>query len=240
MGSVATLARKELRQIFLSPIAYAFMVVFVFFVTFMFFRDFFLIRQASMAGFFGWFPYVFAVVLPGVTMRMWAEERRQGTIEFLLTSPVETWQIVLAKYIGGLVLVTLCVLCTLYVPVTVARYGELDFGPVVGGYLGAVLMGGMCIAICMFLSAFTQDQIVSFLVGVSVLLALVLLGHPYFSSEFGPGSWLGAFARVVSPTTHFESIGRGVIDLRDIYYFVAVTVLFLYLNARVIDLRRWR
>ena len=240
MGSVLTLARKELRQIFLSPIAYAFMIVFVFFVTFMFFREFFLIRQASMAGFFGLFPIAFAVVLPGVTMRTWAEERKQGTLEFLLTSPIETWHIVVGKYIAGLALVTLCVLCTLYVPITVASYGDLDLGPVIGSYLGAILMGGACIAIGMFLSAFTQDQIVSFLVSLVVLLVLVLLGHPYIASEFGPGSWLGAFARVVSPTTHFESIGRGVIDVRDIYYFVAITVLFLYMNARVIDLRRWR
>ncbi|MHC4547538.1 MAG: ABC transporter permease [Planctomycetota bacterium] len=240
MGSTLTLARKEIHQIFLSPIAYAFLVVFLLFVNFMFFREFFLVRQASMAGFFGLFPLAFAIVLPGVTMRMWAEERNAGTIEFLLTSPIEAWHIVLGKFLAGLALVVLCIAFTLLVPFTVAGYGDLDAGPVIGGYVGAILMGGACIAIGMFLSAFTQDQIVSFLVGVIVLLTLVLLGHPYISSLFGPGSWLGTFARVVSPTTHFESIGRGVIDLRDVYYFVGITVLFLYLNARVIDLRRWR
>ncbi|MHC4164837.1 MAG: ABC transporter permease [Planctomycetota bacterium] len=240
MRSVLTIARKEFRQMFLSPIAYVFLVVFIFFVTFMFFRDFFLIQQTSMAQFFGLFPIAFAVVLPGVAMRVWAEERKQGTIEFLLTSPIEAWHIVVGKFLACLALVVLCVVFTLWVPITVATYGDVDLGPVIGGYLGSILMGGACIAIAMFLSAFTQDQIVSFLVGVIVLLTLVLLGHPYIASEFGPGSLMGKFARVVSPTTHFESIGRGVIDVRDVYYFVAMTALFLYLNARVIDLRRWR
>ena len=137
MHSVLTIARKELRQIFLSPIAYAFLVVFIFFVTFMFFRDFFLIRQTSMAQFFGLFPIAFAVVLPGVAMRVWAEERKQGTIEFLLTSPIETWHIVVGKFLACLALVALCVLFTLWVPITVAGYGDLDLGPVIGGYLGS-------------------------------------------------------------------------------------------------------
>ena len=240
MRSVLNLAWKETKQIFLSPIAYTFLVVFVFFVTYLFFRVFFLRAQATMDSFFGIFPIAFAVVIPGMTMRMWAEERRQGTIEFLLTSPVETWHLVLGKFLAGIGLVVLCMLMTLLVPWTVAKYGPLDLGPVVGGYLGAIFMGATCIAIGMFLSAFTQDQIVSFLVGVIVLLALVLLGDPYINSEFGPGSWIGAFSRAVSPTTRFESLGRGVIDLRDLYYFVAMTAFFLYLNVRAIDLRRWR
>jgi len=240
MSSVLTLARKEIRQIFLSPIAYAFLTVFVFFVTFMFFRTFFLVREISMAGFFDLFPMVMAIVIPGVTMRMWAEERKQGTIEFLLTSPIETWHIVVGKFLGGLALVALCLIITLLVPITVGRYGTLDTGPVWGGYIGALMMGGTFISIGMFVSAFTADQIVSFLAGVTVMLFLVLLGHPFISSEFGAGSWFGAFARTISPTTHFESIGRGVIDLRDVYYFVAISGLFLYLNVRVIDLRRWK
>ena len=240
MGSVITLARKELRQIFLSPIAYAFMLVFVFFVTFMFFRSFFLSQQVSMAQFFDLFPIAFAVVIPGITMRTRAEERKQGTMEFLLTSPVQTWQIVVGKFIGALALVTVCLLLTLLVPYTVGKFGDLDSGPVWGGYLGALMMGGTCIAIGMFCSSFTQDQIVGFLVGVSVLLTLVLIGAPFIQTEFSAGSAFGTFARTISPTTHFESMGRGVVDLRDVYYFVAMIVLFLYLNTRVIDVRRRR
>jgi len=240
MSSVLTLTRKELRQIFLSPIAYAFLFVFVFFVTFMFFRAFFLVRETTLTGFFFWFPYAFAIVIPGVTMRAWAEERKQGTMEYLLTAPVETWHIVLGKFFAGLCLVACCLLLTLKVPLTVAHYGSLDWGPAWGGYLGALLMGGSFISIGMFLSAFTKDQIVAFLLSVSVILALVLLGHPYISSEFGPGSLIGTIARVISPTSHFESIGRGVVDSRDIYYFVVLTVVFLYGNVLVIDLRRWR
>jgi ABC-2 type transport system permease protein len=104
---------------------------------------------------------------------------------------------------------------TVLVPFTVASYGPLDLGPMFGGYLGAVFLGATFIAVGMFLSSFTQDQIVSFLVGTIVLLALVLVGHPYFSDEFAPGGWLAGFARAISPTSRYESIGRGVIDVRD-------------------------
>jgi len=240
MGSVLTLARKEIRQVFLSPIAYAFLIVFCFFVTFLFFRTFFLVKQTTMGQFFGYFPMAFAIVIPGLTMRTWAEERKQGTLEFLLTAPIETWQIVIGKFLGGLALVAVCLLLTLLTPWTVSQFGDLDPGPVWGGYLGALLMGGTFIAVGMFFSAFTQDQIVSFLASVSVLLCLVLLGESFFREEFGPGSRFAALARVVSPSTHFESLGRGVVDFRDVFYFVGMTALFLYGNARVIDLRRWR
>ena len=240
MRSTLVLTGKELKQLFLSPIAYAFLMVFVLFVTFMFFRAFFLIGQATLSGFFFWFPFAFAFVIPGITMRTWAEERKQGTVEFLLTSPISTGSIVLAKFMAALALVAVCLTLTFLTPYTVGKFGDLDMGPVIGGYLGALLMAGACIAIGMFCSAFTQDQIVSFLAGLCVLLVLVLVGHEYFQSEFGKGSTFGRILRIVSPTTHFDSIGRGVIDLRDLYYFAATTGLFLYLNTRVIDLRRWR
>ncbi|MFI5402818.1 MAG: ABC transporter permease [Planctomycetota bacterium] len=240
MRSVLNLAWKEIRQIFLSPIAYTFLSVFVFFVIFFFFRDFFAVSQATMDGFFGLFPIAFSVVIPGLAMRMWAEERRGGTIEFLLTSPIETWHIVLAKFLAGLALVVLCVVMTLYVPWTVSEFGPLDKGPVVGGYLGAIFLGATFIAVAMFLSSFTQDQVVSLLVGAIVLLALVLVGHPIVTDEFSPGGWAASFTRAISPTTRYQSIGRGVIDVRDLFYFVAMTGFFLYLNVRAIDLRRWR
>jgi len=240
LRSTLVLTGKELKQMFLSPIAYVFLIGFVFSVTFMFFRAFFLVGEASMAGFFFWIPLLFAIVIPGITMRSWSEERKQGTIEFLLTAPIETGQIVLAKFLAALVLVACCLLLTIMVPFTVSSFGDLDAGPVIGGYLGALLLGGTCIAIGMFCSSFTQDQIVAFLVSVVVLLFLVLLGYEYFQSEFGAKSTLGWITRVVSPTTHYEQIGRGVIDIRNIWYFGATIALFLYLNARVIDLRRWR
>jgi ABC-2 type transport system permease protein len=240
MRSVFVLAWKEIRQIFLSPIAYTFISVFVVFVTFFFFRDFFAISQATMDGFFGLFPIAFAVVIPGLTMRMWAEERKQGTIEFLLTSPIETWHIVVAKFVAGLALVILCAFMTLLVPFTVRDFGPLDWGPAIGGYLGAIFLGATFIAVGMFLSSFTQDQVVSFLLGTIVLLALVLVGHPIVTDEFTPGGWMAGFARAVSPTTRYQSIGRGVVDVRDLFYFGAMTAFFLYLNVRAIDLRRWR
>jgi len=238
--NVLTLTGKELRQMFLSPIAYAFLIALVSFVTFMFFRIFFLAGQASLTEFFMWFPLAFPIFVSGIVMRVWAEERKQGTLEFLLTSPAETWQVVTAKFLAGSTLVTLCVLLTLGVPYTVSLYGDLDPGPVWGGYLGTILMGSACVAIGMFCSAFTSDQIVSFLVSIIVLLALILAGHGFVQSEFEPGSTLAFIARHISPTTHFESIGRGVVDIRDIFYFLATIVVFLYLNTRVIDLRRWR
>ena len=240
MGRVVALTGKELKQMFLSPIAYVFLTAFVAFCTFFFFRLFFLQNQASLEGFFFWVPIAFSIFVPGIVMRMWAEERRQGTLEFLLTSPAETWQIVLAKFIAGAALVTGCMLLTVLVPYTVAKFGPLDPGPAWGGYIGSVLFGVGCLAVGMFCSAFTEDQIVSFLVTVFVLLALVLCGHPFVQTMMAPGSTLGSVLRAISPFTYFESIGRGVIDVRDLYYFGGVIVVFLYLNTVVIDLRRWR
>jgi len=241
MRSTLVLTWKELRQIFLSPIAYAFIVVYVAFLSFMFFRSFFLRAEASMATFFDpWVPMAFAIVLPGITMRLWAEERKQGTLEFLLTAPIHTWHIVVGKFLAGLVLVTLCMALTLLVPFTISRFGNLDPGPVWGSYVGAVLMGGSFLAIGMFLSSFTQDQVVGFLVSGIVLMILVLAGTDFIQFEFASKSWIGSAARLLSPTTHFQSIGRGVIDARDVWYFAAMTGLFLYLNVRVVDLRRWR
>ena len=240
MRRVLTLTMKELRQMFLSPIAYAFMMVFVAFVTYMFFRTFFLAGQASLARFFEWFPVAYVLLVPGIVMRVWSEERKQGTLEFLLTSPAETWQVVLAKFLAGTTLVALCVLLTLWVPRTVAQFGDLDPGPVWGGYIGAILMGATFVAIGMFCSAFTADQNVSFLVSVAVLFIVMIMGHWWFQTGMGPGSWFGVIGRHLSPTSHFESIGRGVIDIRDVFYFVATTGVFLYLNTRLIELQRWR
>ncbi|MFB3065249.1 MAG: ABC transporter permease subunit [Planctomycetota bacterium] len=239
MRSVLTLTLREIRQTFLSPIAYAFLVVFVLFTTFMFFRVFWLAETISMAGFFGLLPLAFAIVIPGITMRTWAEERKQGTMELLLTAPIEVRHIVLAKFLASLTLVLVCLLLTLYVPYTVAAFGDLDPGPVWGGYLGAFFLAATFIAVGMFLSAFTQDQIVAFLVSVCTLFALVLVGDNYLQSEFAGGFW-GDFFRVLSPTPHFESIGRGVVDIRDLYYFLGLSGLFLFLNVQVINLRRWR
>ncbi|HEX5138584.1 MAG TPA: ABC transporter permease [Planctomycetota bacterium] len=240
MRSVVVLSWKEIRQIFLSPIAYTFLSVFVVFVTYLFFSSFFLYGQATTDGLFAYFPIMFAIVIPGLTMRMWAEERKQGTIEFLLTSPIETWHIVVAKFLAGLVLVVLCALTTIYVPVTANQFGPLDWGPTIGGYLGSIFLGATFIAVAMFLSAFTQDQIVSLLLGVIFLMTLVLIGHPIVTDQLSPGGWLVHIFRTISPMTRYESIGRGVIDIRDLFYFFAMTVFFLYLNVRAIDLRRWR
>jgi ABC-2 type transport system permease protein len=240
MRSVFVLTWKELKQLFLSPIAYTFISVFVVFVTVFFFRSFFAISQATMDGFFGLFPIAFTFVIPGITMRMWAEERKQGTIEFLLTSPIETWHIVLAKFLAGTTLVALCALMTIGVPLTVSHFGPLDHGPVIGGYLGALFLGATFISVGMFLSSFAQDQVVAFLLGAIVLLALVLIGTPFVTDELPPGGWVASVFRAISPTTRYQSIGRGVIDVRDLYYFGAIMVFFLYLNVRTIDLRRWR
>ncbi|MFQ5845513.1 MAG: ABC transporter permease [Planctomycetota bacterium] len=240
MRRTLTIARKEIRQSFVSPIAYAFLVVFVLFVTFMFFRVFFLVEQVSMSGFFGLFPIAFAIVIPGITMRSWAEEQKQGTLEFLLTAPVEPRHVVMGKFLAAMTLVVVCLLLTLLVPVTVSHFGDLDPGPVWGGYLGALFMAATCISIGMFFSSFTQNQIVAFLVSVSVLIGLVLVGDSYIQSEFGGGSFWGGLFRAVSPTPHFDSIGRGVIDLRDLFYFAGMSGLFLFLNVQAVHLKRWR
>jgi ABC-2 type transport system permease protein len=230
------IARKEFRSAFASPVAYAWLVVFLGFTGWFFFRGFFVLGVASLRGFFALLPWTLVFLLPALTMRLWSEERRFGTLEVLLTWPVRERDAVLGKFVGALGMLAASLAGTLPIALSVFALGSPDRGPVLAGYLGLLLFGAAGLAIGSYASALTENQIVAYIGGVALTFALfvagedfVLVAAPGVLAPLLAGAGLGA---------HYWSIGRGVIDSRDVLYFAAVTFFFLYLTVRRLESRR--
>jgi gliding motility-associated transport system permease protein len=237
MHGVLGVYKRELKGYFNSPIAYIFLVVFLLTASWLFFRGYFLYGQADLRPFFSLLPWMFLFFVPAVSMRLWAEERKQGTAELLLTLPVKDEQIILGKYLAGLTLVTLAVFLEFPLVILTARLGDLDPGPVIGGFLGSIFLGGAYLAIGLFLSSITSNQIVAFILGVVVSFALFIVGETLVLVT-APLA-IAPLLRNLGLGAHFDSIGRGVIDTRDVIYYLSVIVFFLYLNRLSLRERRW-
>jgi ABC-2 type transport system permease protein len=241
MRETAVIMRRELRSYFLSPIAYVFGVLFLGVLLYFAATDMLVHRKsARMDAFFGLLPWMFLVFMPALTMRLWAEERKLGTLELLLTFPVTATQLILGKFLAALGYLAIVLLLTLGLPITLGMYGELQWGPVIAAYLAALLMAAAYLSIGMFFSSITRDQIIALLLAVVALALLYLLGRPAFLIQLG--KWLPgpvvAFLGAISPYRYFESIARGVIDTRDVVYYAAFCGFFLHLNALVLRARR--
>lgn len=232
-----TIARKEFISYFESPIAYIFITVFLVLTQWLFFRGFFVINQASMREFFGLVPIVFLLFVPAVTMRLWAEEKKLGTLELLLTFPVKDWEVVLGKYLASFCFLAVSVLLTLPLAITVIALGHPDIGAMIGGYLGCLLMGGAYLAIGLWISGLTQNQIVAFIITAVICFAFYIIGDPMVLSSV-PQALVPFFANL-SIGSHFESIGRGVVDSRDLLYYLSIIGFFLFLNVRSVESRQW-
>ena len=232
---VIALFKKELMSYFNSPIAYIFIAAFLVVGNWLFFKTFFIYQQASMRGYFSLLPWIFLFLAPAITMRLWAEEKKSGTVEFLLTLPVTNWQVVLAKFFSSLAFLFVALLATITIPFTIAVLGNLDMGPIIGSYLGSLFLGGSYLALGLFISSLTKNQIISFVLSlVACFIAfmigseLVLIGTPpAVASVF---SFLGL-------GTHFNNIARGVIDTKDIIYYLSFIYLFLWFNVKVVEKR---
>lgn len=241
-----TLATKEFRSYFQSTIAYIFITLFLVLTQWLFFQGFFVIGQATMRDFFALIPIVFLLFVPAATMRLWAEEKKLGTVELLLTLPVTDWQAVLGKFLAAWAFLAVTVLLTLPLTLTVVSLGNPDNGALIGGYLGSLLLGGAYIAIGLWASSLTQNQIVAFIVTVVICFVLYIIGDPIVLGSIrdiiGHGDRADAvvaFFAGLSLSAHFESIGRGVVDSRDILYYLSVIAFFLFLNVRSIESRKW-
>jgi ABC-2 type transport system permease protein len=232
------LFKKELLAYFNSPIAYIFIGVFLVVGNWLFFKDFYLFGQATLRGYFGLLPWIFLFLSPALTMRLWAEERRSGTIEFLLTLPVTDWQVVLAKFFGSLAFLFITLLATFTLPLSVSLLGDMDWGPVIGGYLGALFLGGSYLALGLFVSSLTKNQIIAFIVGLVACFAAFIVGADFVL--ISAPDFLAPIMRFVGLGSHFDNIARGVIDSKDIIYYLSFIFVFLWLNARVIEGREWK
>jgi len=224
MGRVMPIFKKEFATYFVSPIAYIVISIFLLVTGWLFFSTFFLFNQANLRNFFGLLPIILAFVVPAVTMRLFSEEFNIGSYEVLLTMPVTFRDVALGKFLASVAFLAVMLIPTLSYPVTVAFLGEMDWGPVLGGYLGAMLLIGAFSAIGLFASSLTRNQIVAFIIGVAICFALTIVDKMLF---FLPQSLLSVF-EYLGADFHFENISKGVIDSRDILYFLSVAFIGLY------------
>jgi ABC-2 type transport system permease protein len=232
-------AQKEVRLFFASPVAWLFLATFAAVTGFLFFwvESFFARNIADVRPLFEWLPVVLIFLCASLTMRMWSEERQSGTLEHVLTQPVGPWHFVIGKFWACVTLLLLALASTLPLPITVALIANLDWGPVLGGYLASVLLGASYLAIGLFVSARTDNPIVSLIGTVALCSVLYVLGSTTFTGFFDDRT--GETLRLLGSGARFESINRGIIDLRDLLYYASLTVAFLALNVFALERERW-
>lgn len=242
MNAILTIFQRELRSYFATPVAYVFIVIFLLLSgAFTFYLGGFYERgQADLEPFFRFHPWLYLFLVPAVAMRLWADERKSGSIELLLTLPVTMWQAVVAKFLAAWCFIALALALTFPIWITVNLLGEPDNGVIVAGYLGSLLMAGSFLAIGACLSAASRSQAVAFILSVVVCFLLLLAGFPLVLDVFraiAPQGLVDAIAGL-SFFAHFNAISKGVIDLRDLLYFLFSIGFWLYANAVVIDLKK--
>lgn len=240
MSSLRIVMLRELRAYFNSPIAYVFLLTFVGASLFTFFNvgGFFSRGLADVRGLFSAIPLLMVLLVPALTMRLWAEEEKQGTLEVLLTLPTRDAELVGGKFLASWILLGAGLVLTLGIPITVSLLGNLDWGPVVGGYVGALLLGAAYLAIGQFLSANTENQLLSFILALVVCLALFGIGTETFTGLFSDRTAM--VLRAMGTGSRFESIARGVIDVRDVIYYLSLTFFFLILCVASLRAKRWQ
>ncbi len=216
--------QREFRTYFVSPIAYIVISIFLLVTGWFFFSTFFLYSQASLRNFFSLLPIIFSFVVPAITMRLFSEEFNVGSYETLLTMPVTFLDVVLGKFMASVAFIAAMLLPTLAYPLTVGFLGQLDWGPVVGGYIGAILLGAAFSAISLLSSSMTRNQIIAFITGMAICFSLVMIDKMLF---FLPRFSL-VFFQYLGADHHFQNISKGIIDSRDILYFLSISFIGLY------------
>jgi ABC-2 type transport system permease protein len=236
--TIYILFKKELMAYYNSPIAYIFIGVFLIVSNWLFFKNFFLIDQVSMRSYFDLLPWIFLFLSPALTMRLWAEEKKSGTIEFLLTLPISDWQVVHAKFLSALTFLFTTLLLSFTIPLTLMSLGNIDMGPVVGGYIGALFLGGAYLALGLFISSLTKNQIIAFIIGLVACFIAFIIGADFVI--ISAPSFFAPILKFLGLGSHFNNISKGVIDSKDVIYYISFIFVFLWLNARVIESREWK
>jgi ABC-2 type transport system permease protein len=224
MTQIRHIAIKEFKDYFTSPIAYIVISIFLIVTGWFFFSTFFLYDRTSMQDFFLLLPTIFSFIIPAVTMKLLSEEMNVGSYEILLTMPVSFTDIAIGKFLGATFFIVTMLVPTLLYPVSISFLGDLDLGPIAGGYLGTILLGSTYCAIGLFASSLTRNQIVAFIIGAAICFLLTIMDRLLF---FIPG----AFASIIDymgANSHFINISKGIIDTRDIIYFASVIFLSIF------------
>jgi ABC-2 type transport system permease protein len=242
MNEAIAVMRRELKSYFLTPVAYVFIIIFLIFASaFTFYLGSFYERgQADLVSFFSYHPWLYLFLAPALSMRLWAEERRSGSIELLMTLPVSIWQMVVGKFLAAWAFMCIAIALTFPIWMTVNYLGDPDNGAILAAYIGSALMAGGFIAVGAFISATTRNQVIAFVLAVVACFLLLLAGYALVLDLFtgwAPQALVDGIASL-SFLTHFESISRGVIDLRDLVYFGLLIGCSLYANSIVLQLTK--
>ncbi|MPY69872.1 MAG: ABC transporter permease subunit [Alphaproteobacteria bacterium] len=242
MSTTLAICRREVRAYFTTPLAYVFIVVFVALngATAFYFGNLFDRGQADLQPLFGFQPWLYLILVPAVAMRLWAEERKAGTLEMLMTLPVSTTEAVFGKFLAAWIFTGIALALTFPMWITVNYLGNPDNGVILASYLGSLLMAGAYLSIGGFVSALTRNQVIAFVIGAAVIFLFMMSGLELVLSVFqgwAPGFVVG-LVQSLSFLTHYDSIVQGVIDLRDLIFFLAIMTLFLFANVVVVDLKR--
>lgn len=236
MGNTLTIYRRELGAYFNSPVAYIVITVFLLVTGYLFFSQAFIVGEATMRDMFNLAPLIYIFFAPAITMRLLAEEKRSGTIELLITMPVRDWEVVTGKFLAALSVMTLAALLTVPYALTLGSMGDMDWGTVMGGYLGLVLLAGAYVAIGLMASSWTRNQVVAFIIAFVITFTLFLAGKllPLMPRSIAP------IVEYISLDAHFVNIAKGVIDTRDIVYYASLIGTCLFMAVQSLGSRRWK
>ena len=242
MKNISIIFSRELASYFSTPIAYVFLVIFLLLSgSFTFYMGNFYERgQADLLPFFGFHPWLYLFLVPAITMKLWAEERKSGTIELILTLPVKVSEVVIGKYLAAWFFIALALFLTFPIWLTVNYLGSPDNGAIISGYLGSLLMSGGFLAIGSCMSSVTQNQVIAFIISIVVCFIFLLSGTNLVLDFFN--SWLpqGAVDAIASLSflSHFSSLSKGVIDIRDFIYYILLIGVFIYINIELVNLKK--
>ncbi len=236
MRNLITIAQRELSSFFVSPIAYVVTAAFLAVAGYLFVMIMFITREANLRYLFGNLVVILFFVAPAISMRLLSEEMRSGTIELLLTSPVRDWEVVWGKWLAALVLFLVMVALTLFYPLVLHFLGNPDWGAVIGGYIGFILIGGTFLALGELTSSMTSNQIVAAVLGVALIIILWLIGA--LGDYTGPA--LGSFLKELAISDHYSDFMKGVVDTKDVLYYLSIIVGSLFLSTQILQSRRWR
>jgi ABC-2 type transport system permease protein len=236
MSQVLVLTKRELKAYFASPVAYIIMTLFLILAGWFFSSGLFLADSADLRPLFSGMRMILLFFVPAISMRLLAEEKRLGTIEVLSTMPLKDWQLVVGKYLPSYILIAVTILLTLISYFTLTALGNPDLGVSLGGYIGTLLLASSYLSIGLFTSSLTRNQIVAFITAFVIIFALFLLDK---ITIFMP-SFMATFLEFLSTDFHYNNIQRGVIDTRDLIYFLSLTFFFLYLTVKSLETRKYR
>ncbi len=237
MRNTLFIAGKELRSYFVSPVAYVIVAFWLVATGFFFWRSVDVTNEASLRDVFSVVTILLLLISPALTMRLLAEESRTGTLELLLTAPVRDWSVVIGKFLGALGLYAVMIGLTLFYPVLLMLLGGIpDWGPIWSGYIGLMLLGMSFLAVGLFASSLTSNQMVSAVIAFVILLILFVISQVAGSVSSGVGDFLSKF----SLTDHFDSFPRGIIDLKDVIFYLTFTAVVLFFTVQVVEGRRYR